>query len=1138
MKLMKSSFAKAGAVLIVVLIVIVMGPRFYLRSPYNYIVAGLILLGYLGWFLFEKMRAKKNASALEGFLNQQADDQLLTARPDVKDEIAALKEKMELAIRTLKHSKLGKGRRGADALYILPWYMIIGPSACGKSTAIRNSGLSFPPIDPDSDSPGAIKGLGGTRNCDWWFTNEGIILDTAGRYTISIDSAEDREEWSAFLDLLKRFRKRNPINGLLVMVSVDELVQQTEDGLEAHAKNIRQRIDELIVKLEIIFPIYLVFTKCDLLSGFVEFFGDLSKREREQVWGYTVKFDPDRTSPVHEEFRHEVDKLFSTLKSRRLRKLYGDLRPGDEKKVYLFPMEFEAARRKLTSFVETLFQPNPFQQNPALRGMYFTSGTQEGTPIGQVMGDMAKEFNLQEDMAAILEPPKETKAYFIKDLFTDVIMPDQAASRPTAGSAKRNKLIRLALAVAIGLGAALLTLGVATSYFGNRGILANTLKSTQTLDEVQGDGRETMIADLEVLDRVRKHLETLDEWDQGGPPLRLRWGLYKGETVNRAARQAHLHRLTEILLRPTAQQFEHFLRETTLEDSVGANERFFDVGTAYMICTEPPDSGPSDIEALIEQTNYVWTAGEAVDIGWQEDFERLAEPQIRYWWKNRTDLGAKAIVLAKNRSVYDRVKREIADNWSVERYYNKLIREANGNLRNFTVDAAVPGTTLLDGRPLHGAYTAEGWEQQVSKLIDRSKEEIEQDPFLSKALSDIKVDIRRDLFTMYVANYRRAWHDFFDNLQISSSANIGEALDALGELSEDGSPIIALLKKVAENAKIDTNGERISEIYDEFYGINEFLGRTGVIDEVAGGSSENEDKFREYIGNASGKLEEGEAALEANEECGKSYRALARALVREQERAEKLIVRSRSTLSRKASELLGKPFDVARSAAYSNACNCLNEAWDTQVRRPFEEQLGTNYPFNAHGPEAPLSGIVDFFGGSGGGIGKFEEDEGRDAAQAGIGLSGAYNSALTVAKRIRAMIAGNALNVSFKLTARAPQFDNVQEATFSLGSNSKKYMMGGTRTYDFSWPSDGTDCSISLIPLSGRQVSPLRESGDWALFKIIDKARISGNVIKWTMGGSGDASSTAGYELGGSAVNFIQNGHFTAFRCPARVCGE
>jgi len=1122
LKLMKSKFAAAGAVLIIALIIILMAPRVGIYPPYNYLLGAFVLLCWLVWLVYKKLQAKKNASALEGFLNQQADDQLLTARPDVKDEIAALKEKMEHAVKILKQSKLGKGRRGSDALYVLPWYMLIGPSACGKSTAIRNSGLSFPPIDPDSEDPGKVKGLGGTRNCDWWFTNEGIILDTAGRYTISVDSAEDREEWSAFLGLLKKFRKKSPLNGLLAMVSVDELLQQSEDGIEAHAKNIRRRIDELIVKLEIIFPVYLVFTKCDLFSGFVEFFGDLSKREREQVWGYTCKYDPERTTPAHEEFQREFERLFEALKARRMRKLQGDLRPGDEKKVFLFPLEFDAARRKLTAFIETLFQPNPFQQNPALRGVYFTSGTQEGTPIGQVMGSMAQEFNIPEDIGMMLEPPKEPKAYFIKDLFSEVIIPDQAAVRPTAGSSKRRKWVRVALAAGVTVATILLLAALGFSYLGNTNLLGKTERKAKTIKEVRVDRAMTRIDDLAELEELLNHLRELDKYKAGSPPLKLRWGLYKGETVNRAARHALLARITPLLMQPTVRRFEEYLAvNTPAEDDVEQSDRYYDVGRLYVELTKPLDSAALDIEGLVEQAISVWTIDK--DDEWIYGFEDLAEPQMRYWWKHRMELAAEGVVLPKNDAVFGQVKHMIRTNMTPERFYSDIIREANSNSDGFTVDDAVSGTVLQGNVSVKGAYTKLGWEGQVEGLIQGSRERIEGDPFLRETLANIKDDIEDRLLSMYVRHYKAAWQDFFENIEISPFMDISEAIEGLGELAVEESPIIELIKGAAENSKISWKGDEIQDISKEFSGINKFL------DE----SSEKTSRYVEILGEAIADLEDGEANLE-EENCGKSYATLARGLNRKENGVKKLVSRSRSSLSRQVSDFLGRPVAAARNAAYANACHCLDEAWNKQVYTPFRDKLAGSYPFDPYGTDASISDIVQFFG-SGGDFDRFEEEEAEPARDAGFSLSGRYNNALRVVKAIRGVISGSALNVQFTMTAGSPLFNNVEQATFRLGKISKKYIMGTPRDYEFVWPTSDPDCELSVIPRRGLQVDPLRERGEWALFRMIDRAEDSSNVVFWTFPGS---ACRAGYALSGPAADFIQARYFRKFSCPTKICGQ
>lgn len=1119
LKLMKSKFAAAGAVLIVALIIILMGPRIGLVRPYNYILAGLVLIGWLAWLIYQKLQAKKNASALEGFLNQQADDQLLTARPDVKDEIAALKEKLERAVKTLKQSKLAKGRHGSEALYVLPWFMIIGPSACGKSTAIRESGLSFPPIDPDSESPGAIKGLGGTRNCDWWFTNEGIILDTAGRYTISVDAAEDREEWTAFLELLKKFRKKSPINGLLVMVSVDELMQQDEDGVEAHARNIRTRVDELINKLEIIFPVYLVFTKCDLVSGFVEFFGDFKKREREQVWGYTCKYDPERTTPAHEEFNRETESLSAALQTRRVRKLHADMRPGDEKKVYLFPLEFGAVRRKLTGFVETLFQPNPFQQNPALRGVYFTSGTQEGTPIGQVMETMAEEFGIPDDIAPALVPAAEPKAYFIKDLFSQIIMSDSAGVRQTSGSRQRGKLARAALAGAVALVTILLLFALGASFLGNRSLLNETAEAVSAIKDVGSDDND--VDELERLDRIRRRLSALDKYEDDGVPWNLRWGLYKGNKINRAASNVMLARLTPMLMQPTVRKMESFLVSCPLDD------QFWEMGPLYLDLTRRLDSADLDIGDLTKYANFVWGLNEDED--WQDDFRDPADGLITYWWRHRDVLGAQA--LSKNTIAFEQIKSRIQENYDLKTVYAELIKAANRQLKDIELVDIVSGAVLTGRLSVRGAYTKTGWETEVADRIRDSRKDIENDAFKSEALASELEGLEDYLFKTYVSHYTKAWQDFLEGIEVSSFGDISRAQDGLGELNDlENSPIFAVLKNAAENSILLRDDEPIDDIWGEFKGINRFLGREEVDENLPEEPSSRMENYLEYLKNADQALGDGKGNLDGEKNCGESLRRLANDLADSKEDIERLI--RGSTLSGKATGLLLKPIGRAQAAAYSDACRCLDAAWESEVYEAFQDDLADKYPFNKLGSEADPADLITFFD-KNGTLQKFHEDEAEPAERAGLQLPDAYTRAIRKGNNIRGIISGSRFRVSFTLIAESPLFDpDLQGVTFKMGDErSFEYSMGGPRERDYTWTGDDADCELVVVPSEGRRPSPLRETGRWSLFRLIDRGTVTGNAVAWRIDNHG-----VKYKIGGPNAAFILDGGFT-FSCPRRLCG-
>jgi hypothetical protein len=142
----------------------------------------------------------------------------------------------------------------------------------------------------------AIKGVGGTRNCDWWFTDEAVLLDTAGRYTTQdSDRIADGAGWGQFLQLLKRHRRRRPINGVLVAYSASDLLTRSETDFNADMTALRSRIAELNRHLGISLPVYLLVTKADLVSGFREYFDDLDATGRRQVWGTTFALDDSRS---------------------------------------------------------------------------------------------------------------------------------------------------------------------------------------------------------------------------------------------------------------------------------------------------------------------------------------------------------------------------------------------------------------------------------------------------------------------------------------------------------------------------------------------------------------------------------------------------------------------------------------------------------------------------------------------------------------------------------------------------------------------------------------------------------------------------------------------------------------------------
>ncbi|HEX6246025.1 MAG TPA: type VI secretion protein IcmF/TssM N-terminal domain-containing protein, partial [Polyangiales bacterium] len=297
---------------------------------------GPIVLG-LVFFLAQRLAAHRGAQGLERALAADASRQQQRQAGSVRSaEVERLRNEFDRAVGALKNSKLARGQGTArDALYRLPWYTIIGPPACGKTTVLRNSGLKFPHLAGTGDR---LKGIGGTRNCDWWLTNQAILLDTAGRWTLEED---DRDEWHAFLDLLKRHRPDRPLNGVIAAISLagddaTSIAGVDIAGVKTLAGRMRERLDEITGHLGLELPVYLLFTKCDLISGFVETFGEMTPNDRRQIWGFTAPILAERArSPAH-YFLEQFELLCNALEHYSLTRMGAEVRPETISRIYEF----------------------------------------------------------------------------------------------------------------------------------------------------------------------------------------------------------------------------------------------------------------------------------------------------------------------------------------------------------------------------------------------------------------------------------------------------------------------------------------------------------------------------------------------------------------------------------------------------------------------------------------------------------------------------------------------------------------------------------------------------------------------------------------------------------------------------------
>ncbi|MGQ9369071.1 type VI secretion system membrane subunit TssM [Azospirillum sp. ST 5-10] len=534
-------------------------------------VPSLLVLGAWGlavWRAERRARAanERLVAALAGCSPDDADMRATL------DEMAALRGRMGEALARLRTLRF-RGRSGRRRLHELPVYLMIGAPGSGKTTALAAAGLGFPLGARPHALPLPLpvpEQVGGTRTCDWWFTDEAVLIDTAGRYTTQ-DSrhAVDSRVWIGLLDLLKEHRPRRPVNGALVTVSLADLATWSDGERRAYALTLHRRLQELRRNLGQAVPVYVVCTKADLLAGFTAFFDALTAEERRQVWGVTFPLGdgPGATSPAA-WFRDTYRGLLRRLDERLMERLHQE--PDIERRglAFTLPLQMATLEGPLGDLLERVFAVGPEDEPLLLRGVYFTSATQGGPAVDRLAGRFGP---LRTGPALPVEPPAdECLSYFLDRLLHEVVFAE-AGLAGVDRALERRQGRRRAAALA-GTAAAALALAVFWVHgHGANGLLIDRVAAAVAEAEAQLRVLDTpprslaRVADGDVA-AVLPALDALRAipagyGDRGAPvPWRLAGGLYQGDRLGGLADAVYRRALRSVFLSRLVLRLEERLR--------------------------------------------------------------------------------------------------------------------------------------------------------------------------------------------------------------------------------------------------------------------------------------------------------------------------------------------------------------------------------------------------------------------------------------------------------------------------------------------------------------------------------------------------------------------------------------------------
>lgn len=1054
--------------------------------------------------------ARSHRQAVDTLLNgdeQQPQDEL------AKRDIAVLRERMQKALDILKHARFSKSRD----IYQLPWYMLIGPPGSGKTTALQNSGLEFPLKEQLGTD--AIEGIAGTRQCDWWFTNQAVLIDTAGRYTTQDSHAtQDATAWQGFLGLLRKYRPKRPINGVIVFVSLADLLSQTRTERHLHARAIKQRVQELQNQLGMTFPVYVMFTKADLIAGFTEFFHTMSEEEREQVWGMTFTIDNDEKGAVslfNKEFHNMINRLTQRLFSR----LQFEHDQDNRAAIYEFPRQLRLLQSAADDFLKEIFAPNPFEKPTLLRGVYIASATQEGVPIDRVMSQLGSNFGLA-------EPPMrrqtgEGESYFIKRFFEEIVIPERELASVNLHHKNKHRWIRQGVLASSALVTVWLLFAWTDSYNWNKHLVDEVADSMNQYQQLA----EKTFHDDNVVD-LNHQLNLLRDLPAGyagiipaeGPK---NYGLYQGEKLGQAGRTAYqnglFNKFVPVLLNSLT---------TEMQQNSEHRDYLYETLKTYLMLFNPERFEAEQLHTWFEfylARRFNGEINKDLRLSLQSHLTALLEGHIKGATYNEAAvIAARELLLTVPLAerAYQRIKTELTKSHIPDfRIIDvlgtdgiKIVKRKSG----LPLQQGIPGLYTYKG--FHGLFNIEK-RRIIRSLMEDSW--VYGDHNQSGA-ENTDSTLSAQVTAKYFRDYIYVWQELLDDITLEQVTNVEQGVFVTKVLSGPEQPIQNIIKAVQQNVHLTSLPQ--SEEADMALDVAGKVADTTFSSQKSRLTRIMPDKMPNITKSLPGAeveqafkaiLKLGDAEFAQIEATSRMYHdyldrlympgGMARQAYSNQlsgKGSNELSValrRLKSDIPQPFSDWLGEISSETTQLFAQGSRQHINEAWQGTVLAEYKRAISGRYPLNkASNNDIKLRDFERFFG-YGGTLDQFFAEYLRPFVNTSratwtfkkdIGLDHQVLKTFQNAQKIRAAFfaeGSQQLKVGFSL--KPVYLDrHITHLLLELDGQELSYRHGPSRLRQFFWPGDRNKLETRLVftPANAGLPANTSQAGEWSWFRFLD----------------------------------------------------
>ncbi len=1022
------------------------------------------------------------------------------------------------------------------ALNVLPWYLVIGAPGSGKTTLLSESGLSFASFGAGSTRAGAP-----TRSCDWWFTEEAMFLDTTGRYTADTSS---QVEWRAFLDLVSQVRPELALNGVVVTVSVPDLLKKDDAGVNAAAQQIRDRLNELSRLLHLDIPLYIAFTKCDLIGGFKDFFAAMTPQGREQVLGHTLPWQPGMMADIRTVFQRETAALLPGLRNRRLGALGGDLGPDQQYKVIQFPQQFSAVQKWMGDFLAALLRPSQQQTLPALRGFYFTSAQQVQRAAPVAMGasaaiavapampkaDFEASIFIQANAAQAAAPTAEQcQGLFIKDLLTKVMLGDQRLVQVSSAVRRSRMLWRLGSLIGSAAALVILFSVLVSWYVTGNGLIAKTIHDSRIVMETVRNRPNDIKDNLVALDNLRSVLEQLERHSASGV-----------ERVRGQAYRLYFSQLKRWFLTPAGERLRSELEKlrTAEGKTLQTYDQLNDLYRTYLMLANEVTSNRELLERVLRDDGRWLTGIREKDGKADPGNESAAFNQLIHFAAHQFGSEADAWKITLDRPLKDRIDFELREALWIPQSYEDIISTLRSSVAKVDRDSVLPGTNrtlIVTDYDFPMLFSQRGWDETMAGAITEKSDGLFKQ-FQAINITKPREEIGERLRTRYATDLSRHWLRFMTGVRPVKSNDLREASANLRTLTGPQSPYRDLVKGVFQGLTVRYSVSDLTSAPNDsdFKWLEDALTALGTLSEAV-------DKFA--TATDSGRRSTDVARLVSLQTAYENAWAQIGTLFKAVESAER-----RAALMQ---TFENATFEVHRMLS-AEVTSEQNNAWRERVAKPFSDLLAGRFPFDRTAKnDATLSSFSRLFNPKTGLLSSAiaEVERLRPIKIAGrdlLPVNREYERLVERAREVRAALYPNdSATIAAAFTVTLAQRSGVKNVTITVGDETFGLYDRPDRRGTFTWnEATATGAKLTITSVADQQMPLDFTSSSWGLLRLLREgnptARPEGGLVfTWQFSGKAvgaDVTFNASAVLeAGALEKLVPPDFFGALVCPDHV---